>query len=484
VKNRDYFKLGRYNRDVLALIIIICVFVTLYVNLLLGIDAVYTHLYYLPIILAGIWYYRKSIFLALFLGLAHASIGYYLAGSVVPSTLVRAVMFLAVAAVVSLLSERRHALYNETRLLLESTGEGIYGIDLEGRCTFINDSAARMLGYRPDEIIGKSTHDLVHYKKKDGSTCVPEQCVVLQSIRTGAGCRVSDDIFWRKDGKAFPVEYSSYPIIENGIIRGAVVTFNDISERIKAEGEILEAKKRSELFLDIMAHDINNMNQVGIGYLSLLLEALKPGDTIDENSIAMLEKSLGSLENSSRLISNVRALQEVETSEVKLKPVNLCDVLSDVRDQYCRVPGRSVTIDYDHSPECMLDANELLKDAFSNLVGNAIKHSDPSRPLAIDIRQARVRDGDEDYYRVAIEDDGPGIPDELKGKLFTKFQRGQTRAQGKGLGLYLVKALVEDFRGRVWVEDRVPGDHTKGCRFVVMLPASVRHAVAMSPPMA
>lgn len=118
LNNKDYFKIGKFNREVLALIIAICVFVTLYANLLLGIDAVYTHLYYLPIILAAIWYHRKSIFLALFLGFAHVSIGYYLAASLVPSALVRAGMFLIVAGVVSLLSERRHALFNETRLLL------------------------------------------------------------------------------------------------------------------------------------------------------------------------------------------------------------------------------------------------------------------------------------------------------------------------------------------------------------------------------
>jgi PAS domain S-box-containing protein len=469
-RNKDYFKLGRYNRGILAFIIVICVFVTLYANLLLGIDAVYTHLYYLPIILAGIWYHRKSIYLALFLGLAHVSIGYYFAGQVVPSTLVRALMFLVVAAVVSLLSERRHILYNEIRLLLESTGEGIYGIDLEGRCTFINDSAAGMIGYSPVEMVGKSMHGLVHCKNKDGTLCPPEQCDVLRSIRTGSGCRVSDDIFWRKGGTAFPVEYSSYPIFENGIIRGAVVTFNDISERKKAEEEVRDARKRSELYLDIMSHDINNMNQVGIGYLGLLLEILKPGETIDKDNIVMLERSLNSLENSSRLISNVRTLQEVETGKVRLKPINLCDVLSDVRDQYSRVPGRSITIDYAHTSECMLHANELLKDTFSNIVGNAVKHSDPAKPLTVGITQTRVCDGGKEYYRVIIADDGPGIPDELKSKLFTKFQRGQTRAQGKGLGLYLVKALVEDFRGRVWVEDRVPGDHTKGSKFVFMLP--------------
>jgi signal transduction histidine kinase len=75
------------------------------------------------------------------------------------------------------------------------------------------------------------------------------------------------------------------------------------------------------------------------------------------------------------------------------------------------------------------------------------------------------------YYRVGISDNGPGIPDELKKKLFGRSQRGPTKTTGRGLGLYLVKELVDDFHGKVWVEDRVPEDYTKGSRFVVMLPA-------------
>jgi signal transduction histidine kinase len=76
-----------------------------------------------------------------------------------------------------------------------------------------------------------------------------------------------------------------------------------------------------------------------------------------------------------------------------------------------------------------------------------------------------------DYYRVVVEDNGPGISDNIKSRLFTRFSRGDTKTRGRGLGLFLVKSLVEDYHGKVWVEDRVPGDYTKGARFVVMLPA-------------
>jgi signal transduction histidine kinase len=83
-----------------------------------------------------------------------------------------------------------------------------------------------------------------------------------------------------------------------------------------------------------------------------------------------------------------------------------------------------------------------------------------------------VNENDQKYYRCSVEDNGPGIMDELKSQLFNRFKRGATKAHGKGLGLYLVRTLVEGYHGRVWVEDRVHGDYRKGARFVIMLPAA------------
>jgi signal transduction histidine kinase len=113
-------------------------------------------------------------------------------------------------------------------------------------------------------------------------------------------------------------------------------------------------------------------------------------------------------------------------------------------------------------------ATELLQDVFSNLISNAIKHSAGDITIDIDMRKTRY-DGIE-YCTVSVSDNGPGIPDEKKKALFTRFMRGTTKAKGTGLGLYLVKSLVETFKGYVWAEDRVSGDHTKGSKFVAMLP--------------
>ncbi len=346
-----------------------------------------------------------------------------------------------------------------------SDDEGIVGVDLEDRCTFINTSALRMFGFSPGEVKGKDMHDKVRHSKPDGRPCTREDCCVVRSLMTGKGCRDSGDIFRKKDGTPFAVEYSSYPIIENGKVIGAVVTIVDITERKKAEDEVRDARRQAEMYVDLMGHDINNMNQTGIGYLELALDKL---ELSDEDRL-YLQKPLEALYNSSRLIDTVRKLQMVREGAVRHEKVDMCQALDEALSLYTIVPGREVKVNY--SPCCgrYVMADELLKDVFTNIIGNAIKHS--AGAVTVDIRLDMVLEDSRPYHRADISDNGPGIPEELKKRLFGRAQRGTTKATGRGLGLYLVKNLVDDFHGKVWVEDRVPGDYTKGSRFVVMLPA-------------
>lgn len=133
------------------------------------------------------------------------------------------------------LEEERMQLSKRVQLLLESTDEGIYGLDLEGHTTIFNKAASLMTGYAPDEALGKNIHELIHYKHADGSPYPVEDCPVFRAFRAGQGVRIDTEVFWKKDGTPFPVEYSSYPIVEGGVIRGAVVTFTDITGRKRAE---------------------------------------------------------------------------------------------------------------------------------------------------------------------------------------------------------------------------------------------------------
>lgn len=126
-------------------------------------------------------------------------------------------------------------------LLLESTGEGVFGIDLAGDCMFINRAGARMLGFAAEEVMGRNMHALTHHSHPDGSPYADSDCPIFNAFRSGLPCRVDSEVFWRRDGTAFAVEYSSHPIVEDGQVQGAVITFLDISERKRAAGELQRA---------------------------------------------------------------------------------------------------------------------------------------------------------------------------------------------------------------------------------------------------
>lgn len=127
----------------------------------------------------------------------------------------------------------------ELRLILDSAAEAIFGIDLNGNCTFCNKSCIKMLGYNDQaDLLGKNIHMLIHHTGKEGAPLSEHDCGILQSFFKGEGAHVDDEVFWRADGTSFDVEYYSYPQVKNGEIIGAVVTFLDISERKQKEAEI------------------------------------------------------------------------------------------------------------------------------------------------------------------------------------------------------------------------------------------------------
>jgi len=131
-------------------------------------------------------------------------------------------------------------------LLLASTGEGVYGVDLDGRCVFINRAGAAMIGYEPSELLGCNMHELTHHARPDGSPYPEADCPIFNAFRRGLPCRIDSEVFWRRDGSAFPVEYSSHPILDQGEVRGAVVTFVDITERRRAADALQKAKDQLE----------------------------------------------------------------------------------------------------------------------------------------------------------------------------------------------------------------------------------------------
>ena len=134
----------------------------------------------------------------------------------------------------------------QNELILQAAGEGIYGLNKEGKTTFVNPAAARMIGWGPEELIGKPQHALIHHSKQDGTPYPREECPIYAAFNDGAIHHVDDEVFWKKDGTNFPVEYTSTPIRENGKLVGAVVVFKDITKRKQAEETLRNALKEVE----------------------------------------------------------------------------------------------------------------------------------------------------------------------------------------------------------------------------------------------
>ncbi len=351
----------------------------------------------------------------------------------------------------------------ENERFLENVFEGIQdGISILDKDMNILRVNHTMKKWYPDMVPleGKKCYQAYHKR-----TIHCEKCPTIKAIKTRS---LQSDVvpIVREDGSSGWLELYAFPLTDGaGNVTSVIEHVRDITARKQAEEQLVEAKAQAELYLDLMGHDINNMNQIALGFLELALGTLD----LKSEEKQLISKPLEAIEGSTRLIENVRKLQKVKEGGLHLHEIDVGEMIRKIIPRYSNIVGRDIKINYTVGQECSVKANDLIDDIYSNVIGNAIKHS--TGPLTIDIHQDKVKIGERSYCMVTIEDNGPGIPDELKARLFTRSHKGYQRSSGKGLGLYLIRTLAEDFHGKVWVEDRVPGDYTKGARFMVMLPA-------------
>ncbi len=329
--------------------------------------------------------------------------------------------------------------------------------------TRFNRAFERLSGYAAGEVLGKDLSILFPPESRGES---------LDRIkRTLAGEQwesVEIPIRHKLGGTRIALWNSANIYAASGSMLATIAQGQDITARKQAEKELEEEKAQAELYLDLMGHDISNMHQVAMMHLELAGDTMSTRGRLEAEDKALIDTAFRTLERAARLIDNVRKLQKIKSGEYRMETVDLAKVLGGVLDVYSGIPGRNITINYTPNGECPVRANPLLKDVFSNLVDNAVKHS--GDPLVIYVDICRIGLNGNSYYRVAIEDNGNGIPDEKKDEVFQRFGRGQTKARGTGLGLYLVKSLMEGFGGYVEGQNRILGDHTKGTRFLVYLP--------------
>jgi two-component system sensor histidine kinase/response regulator len=363
-------------------------------------------------------------------------------------------------------TEDLRASEEKTRLLLESVGEGIFGVDMDGKVAFINPAANRMLDYGPGELLGKKIHKKVHHSHADGSVYPRSECPMYLSYTDGSDHHVTDEVLWRKDGSSFPVEYTSMPIKKDGRIVGAVVTFMDITERKKAEAALAKAKEQAEEatrakseFLANMSHEIRTpMNAIlGMSHLALKTD-LDPKQYDYLKKIDVSAKSLLGIINDILDFSKIEAGKlDIESVDFKLEEVldNIATV-SGVRTQEKKL---ELLFKTDPSVPTALAGDPLrLGQILMNLSNNAVKFTDKGQIIvSTDLVK---KDATQVTLKFAVQDTGIGMTAEQAAKLFQPFSQADSSTTrkygGTGLGLTISKRLVEMMGGEIRVESE-PG---------------------------
>jgi len=382
------------------------------------------------------------------------------------------------------LLQERAQLADHLKLLLESTGEGIYGTDTGGRCTFINNSGAALLGYPAEEILGQNMHTLTHSRHSEGSPYSEDQCPIQRAIQTGHECRVDHEVFWRRDGTTFPVEYSSYPIRRAGAIQGAVVTFLDITEHKRLEEQLRQALKMEALgrLAGGVAHDFNNLLAAITGNAALAIAEMAESDPHKE-ALSTIEKAAW------RAAELVRQLLSFSRqSALRRRTVQINDCVTETMTLLARAIDPRIKVEVHTSADLWLVQGEpsQINQVLMNLCLNARDAMPEGGKLVISTQNVEVdqamarrhvdaRPGQ--FVRVQVEDSGHGIPPESLARIFEPFFTTKEPGRGTGLGLATVFGIVKQHQG--WVE--CSSTVRQGTRFEFYLP---RETQPNTPPLA
>jgi two-component system sensor histidine kinase/response regulator len=349
-----------------------------------------------------------------------------------------------------------------TRLLLESAAEGIYGMDRDGRITFVNRAACRMLGYAPEELVGQPAHALLHHHRPDGSVYPVEECPMRATCRDGASRQVDDEFLWRKDGTGMPVEYGTVPVVKGGAILGGVVSFADITLRKEQERELLQAKARAEeatamksMFLANMSHEIRTPMNAIIGLSHLALKT--PLSDKQRDYIAKVHNAGTSL---LAVINDILDFSKIEAGRLDLETTDfaLDEVIGTVTTFTAQKAHEKGLEFLAHvapgMPEHLRGDSLRLGQILTNLVNNAVKFTERGE-IRLDIALLE-RTGSKVQLQFAVRDTGIGMTPAQSARLFQPFTQADmstTRKHGgTGLGLTICRRLVELMGGRIWIE--------------------------------
>jgi len=387
---------------------------------------------------------------------------------------------------ISMAIERHQAFQEYQKLarqhqrILASAGEGIYGLDHEGKATFVNPAGATMLGYEIEELIGVPMHATIHHTRPDGSSYPGVECPIYAAFKGGRTQHIDDEIMWRKDGTSFEVAYTSTPMWEDGRLVGAVVTFQDITERKHLAAELVEKTKLAEVTQVVgdIGHDMKNMLMPVLNGAKLVEEELQehfatlsglpiPMKEVEASRNFTKEALAMVVDNARRIQNHVREIADTVkgiTSPLRLVPCPIADIVEAVFATLridATEKGVSLHVQgLDSLPTIHADTNRLF-NALYNLINNAI----PETPVGGSVTVGGSLGSQAKTVVIRVADTGGGMPPEIRNSLFTKGAISG-KSGGTGLGTKIVKDVVDAHRGTITVES----EQGKGTIFTMELP--------------
>ncbi len=365
---------------------------------------------------------------------------------------------------------RIRTLTRQSDSILESVGDGIFSIDLEGRVTVINSAASQMLGYKAGELLGRDLHTAIHHSQPDGAPYLEADSPITRSLSSLETARVLDEVFWRKDGTNFPVEYVARPQIDVGSDPGSetvpgkssdksppkaigvVVAFTDTTERRALD-------RMKDEFISTVSHEL----RTPLTSLRAALGLVTGGALLarPEKMQQMLEIALDNTDRLVRLVNDILDLERISSgkSELQLTMCSVDDLLQRASDlQQAAAAKGSIHINCIASGTRVWADSDRILQTLTNLISNAIKFSPAGSDVLLSAHAI-----DENEVILEVSDHGRGIPPDKLDSIFERFQQvdaSDSRAMGgTGLGLAICRSIITQHGGRIWATSQ-PGQGT------------------------
>ncbi|MEQ8765621.1 MAG: PAS domain S-box protein [Planctomycetota bacterium] len=355
------------------------------------------------------------------------------------------------------------------RALFNSTAEGILGIDPEGRCTFSNESARRMLQHSAEDVVGRPIAEVVGWKERH----LPELEEALEQIEGDEPARLMGQKFWRSDGMMVPVEICVQPIEVDDQRLGNVLTFEDITERTLQAKKLELAQRQAEAanrakseFLANMSHEIRTPLAAVMAFAELLRLEVKSHK--EKDFVSAIDRNVRALLD---IVNDILDLSKVEAErlEMHVEEVDVPELISDIRSfMEMRAEEADLSLDIECEtpiPKVIQSDRARLRQVLMNLVGNALKFTERG---GVQIRLAHFEP--KRLLEIVVTDTGIGIAPELVDRLFQPFEQGDPsiarKSGGTGLGLSITKKLVERMGGTI----RIESEPNRGSSFAVRIP--------------